>query len=108
MLNVQAQCGGKHVIRVETTPERLRYRGYSWDEFDARCEKEDQERRKRRWWGPWRFEPTSLTLSYVDERKRCQYEIDLERMDTCAEMLAWIFHVTSIVKYKTWCSIEDA
>lgn len=51
-------------------------------------------------WGKWRFDARQLTLTHTD----VDYEIDLEKLNTCAEMLDWIFQAAT----KTWCSPEDA
>lgn len=40
-------------------------------------------------WGPWRFKRSTLTLDH----KKAMYEIDLERINSCAEMLDWIFQL---------------
>ena len=42
---------------------------------------------KRRW-GRWRFVSSNLTLLHDNS-----YEIDLERINSCAQMLDWIFQL---------------
>ena len=39
-------------------------------------------------WGHWRFVSSNLTLLHDNS-----YEIDLERINSCAEMLDWIFQL---------------
>jgi hypothetical protein len=39
-------------------------------------------------WGRWRFVRSNLTLFHTNG-----YEIDLERINSCAEMLDWIFQL---------------
>ena len=39
-------------------------------------------------WGRWRFVSSNLTLLHDNS-----YEIDLERIDSCAQMLDWIFQL---------------
>lgn len=39
-------------------------------------------------WGRWRFVRSQLTLLHTNG-----YEIDLERINSCAEMLDWIFQL---------------
>lgn len=43
----------------------------------------------RRTWGKWTYDPRNLTLTYGPT----DYEIDLERLTTCAAMLDFIFQV---------------
>lgn len=49
--------------------------------------------------GPWRYDADALTLA-IYEGERLGYEIDLERMQTSAAMLDWIFQVRG----KSWCA----
>lgn len=46
--------------------------------------------------GPWKFFPDNLTLVHSPTG----YEIDLEEIDTSAQMLDWIFQVQN----KTWAT----
>ncbi len=54
-------------------------------------------------WGNWRFKESDLTLEYASPRKLTPYYIDLERMDTSAVMLDWIFQINQ----KGWASVND-
>jgi hypothetical protein len=40
-------------------------------------------------WGQWRFDAPRLCLIH----EGLDYEIDLERINTCAQMLDWIFQI---------------
>ena len=42
-------------------------------------------------WGPWRFRRSNLTLCHT---KVVGYDLDLERINSCAEMLDWIFQLS--------------
>ena len=46
-------------------------------------------------WGDWVFNSENLTLT----NKAKDYEIDLEKIHSSADILDWIFHVFD----KTWC-----
>lgn len=53
-------------------------------------------------WGPWRLNVDALTL--VDVGKGSwRYEVDLERCQTPAELLDWIFQVNT----KIWSEKDD-
>jgi len=45
--------------------------------------------RDGQFWGPWEYKATSLVLDY----KNGQYEVDLERCNSSAEILDWIVQV---------------
>jgi len=45
-------------------------------------------------WGPWRFDTPRLCLVH----EQISYEIDLERINSCAEMLDWIFQIQGKVE----------
>ena len=49
-------------------------------------------------WGNWKFDPKNLTLEHSGEG----YEIDLERIHTCAAMLDWIFQIQA----KSWADAK--
>ena len=51
--------------------------------------------------GPWRYDAIERTLTFY-EGERWGYEVDLDRMQTCAAMLDWIFQVRG----KSWCTPE--
>src|SRR5688572_15832951 len=48
----------------------------------------------------WRFDSTMRVLAYFNERGHWQYEIDLERCTTSAQVLDWIFQIAE----KTWAT----
>jgi len=50
--------------------------------------------------GNWKYCAELKVLRYRD---RFGYEVDLERMETAAAVLDWVFHVSN----KTWCSPLD-
>lgn len=54
------------------------------------------------WWGPWRYDAGRLVLEFYDERGEYIYEVDLERCDTGAAALDWIFQLND----KIWCGHE--
>jgi hypothetical protein len=66
---------------------------------------QELERRNRRVWGRWHFEPRNLTLwlTHTEHAGCCRFEIDLEQITTCADMVAWI----SYVSQKPYVSRED-
>jgi hypothetical protein len=57
------------------------------------------DRKLRRRWGVWWFEPSNYTLRHEDGG----YEIDLEECNDSAEVLDWIVQVAG----KGWCKPED-
>ena len=58
----------------------------------------------RRKWGSWVFEPKTLVLEFHESpTNRVRYYVDLERMETAAAMLDWIFQVRS----KAWITSRD-
>jgi hypothetical protein len=50
----------------------------------------------------WKYDPTRMTLDYLDHYGRLRYDVDLEDMTTSAACLDWIFQVAG----KGWCSDE--
>ena len=54
------------------------------------------------WWGPWRYNANVLELEYYDEDGNYRYGVDLERCNSSAEVLDWIFQVNT----KNWCGYE--
>jgi hypothetical protein len=54
------------------------------------------------WWGPWRYNAKTLVLEYYDEDGKFGYEVDLERCNSSAEVLDWIFQLET----KNWCGYE--
>lgn len=77
----------------------------SLGDFLKEAENNWAERIKKSQWGHWKYNPNNLTLAF---RKRVgddetYYEVDLERCNTSAEMLDWIFQI----KNKNWCSDKD-
>jgi len=54
------------------------------------------------WWGPWRYNAKTLVLEYYDEDGKFGYEVDLERSNSSAEVLDWIFQLDT----KNWCGYE--
>jgi hypothetical protein len=56
-------------------------------------------------WGYWKYNPNNFTLQFSKTvgDDRSYYEVDLERCNTSAEILDWIFQV----KNKMWCSDKD-
>ena len=56
-------------------------------------------------WGYWRYNPNNLALQFRKTigNDYSYYEVDLERCNTSAEILDWIFQV----KNKVWCSDTD-
>ena len=52
-------------------------------------------------WGDWYFDKSNLTLTFLP----MSYEIDLERINSCASMLDWIFQLNG-KKYSEDC-IKD-
>ena len=53
-------------------------------------------------WGNWRLNATNLTLEHLTG-DHLDYYVDLEKMNTSAEMLDWIFQVRG----KAWASDQD-
>lgn len=51
----------------------------------------DRQNRIRFGWGNWEYRAHNLTLFHVEHR----YEIDLERCATSAQILDWIFQISS-------------
>ena len=45
-------------------------------------------------WGQWRFDSPRLCLVH----EKLDYEVDLERINSCAAMLDWIFQIAGKVK----------
>jgi len=45
-------------------------------------------------WGQWRFDSPRLCLVHEE----LDYEVDLERINTCAAMLDWIFQIAGKVE----------
>jgi len=43
-------------------------------------------------WGNWKFDADTLTLNYAP-KGHWQYEIDLERCATSAQLLDWVFQI---------------
>jgi hypothetical protein len=55
-------------------------------------------------WGRWTFDRKALVLAYRESPNHYpQYEIDLERCNTSAEVLDWICQL----EHKCWTSAED-
>ena len=54
------------------------------------------------WWGPWRYNTNTLELEYYDEDGKYKYGVDLQRCNSSAEVLDWIFQVNN----KMWCGYE--
>ncbi len=56
-------------------------------------------------WGYWEYNPNNFTLKFDKTvgGDHPYYEIDLEKCNTSAEVLDWIFQV----KNKNWCSDQD-
>jgi len=46
-------------------------------------------------WGNWRFDEDSGGLEYEDENGECRLRIDLTAIDGSAQMLDWIFWMSS-------------
>jgi hypothetical protein len=58
-------------------------------------------------WGRWKLRKGSWVLVYMgcyDNRWPTEYEIDLETIDSSAQMLDWIFQ---LVGAKTWMTVQD-
>jgi hypothetical protein len=57
-------------------------------------------------WGAWRLNLRTLELEYVSDAQSnsIMYAIDLERCQTPAQLLDWIFQLHA----KTWLSAKDA
>jgi hypothetical protein len=53
-------------------------------------------------WGNWRLDAKNLTLEHLTG-DHLDYDVDLEKMNTSAEMLDWIFQVRG----KAWASDQD-
>lgn len=68
------------------------FQALSWEDLQEAARREAT----RTEWGPWRFDEKLLTLTHVDADGR-GYEVDLERMSTCAEALDAIFQVANKV-----------
>ena len=54
------------------------------------------------WWGPWRYNAKTLEIEYYDEEGKYKYGVDLQRCNSCAEVLDWIFQLND----KRWCGYE--
>ena len=54
------------------------------------------------WWGPWRYNADTLALEYYDEDGKYRYGVDLQRCNSSAEVLDWIFQLAD----KVWCGYE--
>ena len=82
-----------------TEPLRM----FTFAELCDEAEREAELRHQRRQWGRWRLYTETLELVF-EERPGCSgYCIDLERMNTSAAVLDWIFQLHG----KGWCSSED-
>ena len=46
-------------------------------------------------WGPWVYVKSNLTLIYAPADQHWSYEVDLERCNTSAQSLDWIFQVSN-------------
>lgn len=56
-------------------------------------------------WGPWKYVKSNLTLVYAPRDRHWHYEVDLERCNTSAQMLDWIFQLRT--KREDLVSAED-
>lgn len=74
-----------------------------WTELCQRAEQERAERRARRQWGPWHLDTNTLELIYTNNQGGSRYFVDLERMNTSAAVLDWIFQLQK----KSWTSVDD-
>ena len=74
-----------------------------WAELCQHAERDRAERRARRQWGPWRLDANTLELIYADKGRGDRYFVDLERMNTSAAALDWIFQLQK----KSWTSVDD-
>lgn len=45
------------------------------------------------WWGPWRYNAKTLEIEYYDEEGKYKYGVDLQRCNSSAKVLDWIFQV---------------
>jgi hypothetical protein len=54
------------------------------------------------WWGPWRYNADTLELEYYDDDGEYGYGVDLQRCNSSAEVLDWIFQLDT----KVWCGYE--
>ena len=66
-------------------------------DFIKKNERKSQKHGQR--WGNWRLNAANLTLEHVNGG----YYVDLEKMNTSAQMLDWIFQVRG----KVWASDQD-
>jgi hypothetical protein len=73
-------------------------------DLEASAEREDDRVRARRTWGRWLLCTDTLELVYEERPGRAKYFIDLERMNTSAAMLDWIFQLCR----KRWVTPTDA
>ena len=54
------------------------------------------------WWGSWRYNAKTLEIEYYEEEGKYKYGVDLQRCNSSAEVLDWIFQVND----KMWCGYE--
>ena len=45
------------------------------------------------WWDPWRYTTKALEIEYCDKDGKYKYGVDLQRCNSSAEVLDWIFQV---------------
>lgn len=55
--------------------------------------------------GCWTYQKSNETLQFYrqEEGRRYEYEIDLDRVNSAAEAMGWLFHLS----HKTWITAED-
>ena len=85
------------------TDDNDELRIWTWADICAKAAQDRAAKRARRTWGRWKLDTDTLELIYRDDRGRCRYPIDLERMGTSAAMLDWIIQLHK----KNWTSAED-
>src|SRR6266851_4843828 len=74
--------------------KELRSRAVSGSELYEMVELEEAERRKRRRWGRWQLRMSNLTLWLRANGGRCFFEMDLEEITTCADLVAQIAYAS--------------
>jgi len=73
-------------------------------DFSKDFEGELREKIKQNKWGRWKYNPDNHCLEIVKKHGSMRsYEVDLDRCDTSARLLDWIYQV----KHKSWISPDD-
>lgn len=60
-----------------------------------------EEKMRKITWGPWRYDPKTLCLTWKDRFSAMEYEVDLERCTTAGDILDWVGQINRKKKWGT-------